>query len=98
MHHATEQFISAAAEEALRWRRHIHAHPDLSFNEKPTADYIARELALFSGLEISRPLENSVIAVLRGAHLGQCGRCAPISMPCRYRKRVVKHSAQRSPA
>ncbi|EMJ8524301.1 amidohydrolase, partial [Klebsiella aerogenes] len=70
MHHATEQLISAAAEEALRWRRHIHAHPDLSFNEKPTADYIARELARFSGLEISRPLENSVIAVLRGAHPG----------------------------
>lgn len=70
MHHATEQLISAAAEEALRWRRHIHAHPDLSFNEKPTADYIARELALFSGLEISRPLENSVIAILRGAHPG----------------------------
>lgn len=70
MHHATEQLISVAAEEALRWRRHIHAHPDLSFNEKPTADYIARELAPFTGLEISRPLENSVIAVLHGAHPG----------------------------
>ena len=45
MHHATEQFISAAAEEALRWRRHIHAHPDLSFNEQPTADHIHRPRA-----------------------------------------------------
>lgn len=70
MNHATELLISAAAEEALRWRRHIHAHPDLSFQEKPTADYIARELASFTGLEISRPLDNSVIAVLRGPHPG----------------------------
>ena len=70
MNHTTEQLISAAFEDALRWRRHIHAHPDLSFQEKPTADYIARELALFAGLEISRPVENCVIAVLRGAHPG----------------------------
>ena len=70
MNHTTEQLISAAFEDALRWRRHIHAHPDLSFQEKPTADYIARELASFAGLEISRPVENCVIAVLRGAHPG----------------------------
>lgn len=70
MNHATEQLISTTAEEAVRWRRHIHAHPNLSFQEKPTADYIARELASFSALEISRPLENSVVAVLRGAHPG----------------------------
>lgn len=70
MNHATELLISAAAEEALRWRRHIHAHPELSFQEKPTADYIARELTSFAGLEISRPLDNSVVAVLRGPHPG----------------------------
>lgn len=70
MNHATEQLITAAAEEALRWRRHIHAHPDLSFQEKPTADYIARELSPFAELQISRPVENSVIAVLHGAHPG----------------------------
>lgn len=70
MNHTTEQLISAAFEDALRWRRHIHAHPDLSFQEKPTADYIASELAPFAGLEISRPVENCVIAVLRGAHPG----------------------------
>ncbi|MEX3019167.1 amidohydrolase [Kluyvera sp. STS39-E] len=70
MNQATERLIATAAVDALRWRRHIHAHPDLSFQEKPTADYIARELASFGELEISRPLENSVIAVLRGAYPG----------------------------
>lgn len=99
MHHATEQLISAAAEEALRWRRHIHAHPDLSFNEKPTADYIARELARFSGLEISRPLENSVIAVLRGAHPGPMWALrADIDAlpPRRERRSILLNEARRN--
>lgn len=65
-----EHSISAASEDALRWRRHIHAYPDLSFREKPTADYIARELAPLAGLVITRPVENSVVAVLTGAHPG----------------------------
>lgn len=70
MHAATENLIHDATADVIRWRRHIHAHPDLSFQEKPTADYIAGELSAFAGLEISRPLENSVIAVLQGAHPG----------------------------
>lgn len=70
MNQTTEQLISAITDEVLRWRRHIHSHPCLSFQEVPTADYIAQEISAFGGLEISRPLENSVIAVLRGAHPG----------------------------
>ena len=59
--------IDEAGSDTLRWRRHIHAHPDLSFHEKPTADYIAAELGRFPALTITRPMENSVIAVLKGA-------------------------------
>ncbi|HGH4623971.1 TPA: amidohydrolase, partial [Enterobacter cloacae] len=46
------------------------ANPDLSFQEKPTADFIARELANLPELTISRPLENSVVAVLQGEKPG----------------------------
>lgn len=56
--------------DVVRWRRHIHAHPDLSFHEKPTADYIADELSRMPGLEISRPMDNSVVAVLKGEYPG----------------------------
>jgi amidohydrolase len=61
-----ENLIRDVNEDVIRWRRHIHANPDLSFQEKPTADYIARELVALPELELSRPVENCVIAVLHG--------------------------------
>lgn len=30
--------------EAISWRRHFHAHPELAFNERKTADFIATQL------------------------------------------------------
>lgn len=70
MHSDTLARIDAVTADLLRWRRHIHANPDLSFHEKPTADYIAAELSAFGPLDISRPMENSVVALLRGAAPG----------------------------
>jgi amidohydrolase len=89
-----ENLIRDVNEDVIRWRRHIHANPDLSFQEKPTADYIARELATLPELELSRPVENSVIAVLHGDKSRPNGRCVRISTPCRYRKRAARPSAQ----
>ncbi|MCK7175149.1 amidohydrolase [Enterobacter cloacae] len=70
MKSSTENLIRDVHDEVIRWRRHIHANPDLSFQEKPTADFIARELANLPELTISRPLENSVVAVLQGERPG----------------------------
>lgn len=70
MKSCTENLIRDVHDEVIRWRRHIHANPDLSFQEKPTADFIARELANLPALTISRPLENSVVAVLQGEKPG----------------------------
>lgn len=58
------------AHDVSRWRQHIHANPDLSFQEKATADYIAAELASFGPLELRRLTPNSVVAELRGKHPG----------------------------
>ncbi|GDX04225.1 amidohydrolase [Buttiauxella sp. A111] len=58
------------ARDVSRWRQHIHAHPDLSFQEQATADFIAAELASFGPLEIRRLTPNSVVAELRGGHPG----------------------------
>lgn len=58
------------AQDVSRWRQHIHANPDLSFHEQPTADYIAAELANFGPLELRRLTPNSVVAELRGKHPG----------------------------
>lgn len=70
MKSSTENLIRDVHDEVIHWRRHIHANPDLSFQEKPTADFIARELANLPELTISRPLENSVVAVLQGERPG----------------------------
>ncbi|WP_324723738.1 amidohydrolase [Lelliottia sp. JS-SCA-14] len=65
-----EAMLAEVKNDVLRWRRHIHAHPELSFQEHNTADYIAGELSGFGGLTLTRLTPNSVIADLKGAHDG----------------------------
>ena len=56
--------------DVIRWRRHIHANPELSFQEQKTADYIAEELSHVENISISRPTNNSVVVDLVGALSG----------------------------
>ncbi|WON76715.1 amidohydrolase [Serratia sp. UGAL515B_01] len=67
-----EQLIAGVEQQVLNWRRHIHAHPELSFHEAQTADYIAEQLASFGPLTVTRPTPNSVVAELKGAAPGPC--------------------------
>jgi hippurate hydrolase len=41
--------------EAVSWRHHLHKHPELAFNERQTADFIASQLGQF-GLTVHRGL------------------------------------------
>ncbi len=54
-------------EELLRWRRHLHRHPELSFHEERTAAYIAGELSGIQGIAVSHPTATSVVGRLEGA-------------------------------
>lgn len=62
--------VDGIFEKVVAWRRHIHQHPDLSFEEGPTADYIAGELQKLDPagkhLTITRPLLQCVVADLKG--------------------------------
>ncbi|MCR8643988.1 amidohydrolase [Paenibacillus sp. N1-5-1-14] len=58
-------------EEVIAWRRHMHQHPELSFEEVETANYIYNVLSTFPNLELSRPTTNSVIATLKGSAPGK---------------------------
>jgi amidohydrolase len=59
-------------DQVVEWRRHLHRHPELSFQERETASFIAETLEGFGGgLEIERPAENAVIARL---DTGRSGR------------------------
>ncbi|UAN57122.1 amidohydrolase [Serratia sp. JSRIV004] len=67
-----EQLIADVEQQVLQWRRHLHANPELSFQEAQTADYIAAQLAHLGPLKISRPTPNSVVAELQGSAPGPC--------------------------
>ena len=41
--------------EAVSWRHHLHRHPELAFNERQTADFVASQLSHF-GLAVHRGL------------------------------------------
>ena len=59
-------------ENKLRtWRQHIHMYPEVAFCEVLTSAYIAKELAAYAEIEVLRPTETSVVAVLRGSLPGR---------------------------
>ena len=67
------QHFDIPSEQIIAWRRHLHQHPELSFKEVQTSQYIVDELTKIGGLDIQRPTPTSVVAVLKGARgEGQC--------------------------
>jgi amidohydrolase len=59
--------VESVRASVIEWRRHLHRHPELSFHEEETAQFVAATLAEFGGLEITRPTATSVVASLTGA-------------------------------
>jgi amidohydrolase len=63
--------VESVLDAVVEWRRHLHRHPELSFEETETAAWIAETLRGFGDdLEIERPAENSVIAHVRTGRPG----------------------------
>lgn len=78
---AVRESVSALHADMVRWRRHLHRHPELSFQERATAAFIADALraegiAPRTGLARLHPDAEGtgVIAVLRGERAAS-GRC-----------------------
>ena len=57
--------------QVIAWRRHLHQHPEVAFQEHETARYVRTVLEGMPGLIVSRPTETSVMARLVGAHPGR---------------------------
>ncbi len=66
--------IAAFHDEMTAWRRDIHAHPELGFEERRTADLVADRLAAF-GCEVQRGVgRTGVVGTLRaGSGTGSVG-------------------------
>jgi len=45
----------SVVDEATKWRRYLHAHPETAFEEYATADFVATKLSEF-GLKVHRGL------------------------------------------
>ena len=59
------EYIAQLGAEMTHWRRDIHAHPELGFEELRTANIVAEQLAGF-GLEVHRGIgKTGVVGVLR---------------------------------
>ena len=57
--------VARLQDEMTRWRRDIHAHPELGFEETRTSDIVAAKLQAF-GLEVHRGIgKTGVVGVLR---------------------------------
>lgn len=51
--------------EMVEIRRHLHRHPELSYQEFETTEFIIDELKTL-GIEVDRPLETGCVGVIRG--------------------------------
>lgn len=57
----------AVQQQVVQWRRYLHEHPELSFQEHETADFVEAELRKLPNLTLTRPTPTSVLATLKGA-------------------------------
>ena len=58
-------------DQVIAWRRHLHRHPEPSYEERETARFIAETLEGLGGLEVTRPSDTSVVAHLRTRRPGR---------------------------
>lgn len=65
------EIVDSVKEDVIGWRRHLHMHPELSFQEENTAQFVFETLQSFGNLEISRPTKTSVVARLVGNQPGK---------------------------
>jgi len=61
--------LDAVAGDVVAWRRHLHRHPEPSFEEHETAAFVAEQLVRL-GLSPQRPTPTSVVATIRGGRPG----------------------------
>jgi amidohydrolase len=63
--------VESVLADVVGWRRHLHRHPELSFEERETSAFVAQTLAGFgAALEVERPAEHAVVAHLRTGRPG----------------------------
>lgn len=70
MNDRIEKLVDGVRDQVVGWRRHMHANPELSFQEHETAAFIVERLKEIGGIEILRPSGTSVVGRLKGNRPG----------------------------
>lgn len=63
-------FVEKVAAQVIAWRRHLHAHPELSFAEHETTRYITAQLTAM-GLSPQHPTPTGAVVVIEGNRPGR---------------------------
>ncbi|WP_459500983.1 M20 metallopeptidase family protein [Bacillus sp. C1] len=63
--------IYVSEENIIKWRRHLHQFPELSFQEEKTSQFIYETLCSFANFEVTRPTPYSVMAKKKGSKAGK---------------------------
>ena len=76
--------IAAYADEMKVWRRHLHAHPELSFDCFATAEYITARLTEIGADEVHQGIgKTGVVAIIAGQGEGPTIGLRADMTPCR---------------
>ena len=92
--------IGEFQDEMTAWRRDLHAHPELGFEEHETAAFVAEKLRALRRRRGRTPAsaETGVVGVLRARRgAGSRSACAPTWTPCRSRRRPACPTPRPSP-
>jgi len=63
--------VDSVKDDIIRWRRHIHQNPEVSFKEKETAAYIIKELSSLPNASIKQLTPTSVFVLIKGGKPGK---------------------------
>lgn len=70
MHEKIKQTAEKYIQEAIETRKYLHQHPEVSYKEYKTTEFIVSELEKL-GMKVERPLETGCIGILEGAKESQ---------------------------
>ncbi|TYR81450.1 amidohydrolase [Priestia megaterium] len=65
------ELIKDVKSTVINWRRYLHQHPELSFQEEDTSQFVYETLKSFEDLEVTRLTRTSVVARLVGKQPGR---------------------------
>lgn len=63
--------IEGVKKDVIKWRRHFHQHPELSYEEINTSQFVFDTLQSFENLVVTRPTKTSVMGRLIGGLPGK---------------------------